>query len=173
MGFGSFVVPSAAMCWLCVMHFAGLAPSALASTCGGYPKTECTEDHLCCAIDSGDDAGFCCPKTSRRNQTMKCAFGIDGLGLGVLSVRNCCEGHPVCGVGVGARWCCMGPRSKLSASGCSAVGPNECCNSMCGDDICDSECKWLGGTCKVGSSAEGGSCTNATSGLPVVVPPMV
>jgi len=152
---------------------ASLSSAAVAGTCGGYPKTTCSDDHLCCAVDSGDPSGFCCPTKSWRNATFQCAFGIDGLGTGVQPLRNCCEDRPVCGVGVGARYCCMGPRSKRSTSGCSAYGPPVCCNSMCGDDLCDIECKSLGGTCTAGSSTEGGKCTNATTGAPIAPPPLI
>jgi len=113
-------------------------------------------------VDSGDSDGFCCPAKTWNNNTVKCAFGIDGLGVGVQRLRNCCEGKPVCGVGVGARYCCMGPSSKLTRSGCSAYGPPVCCNQMCGEELCDAECEWLGGTCIPGPAAEGGKCVNAT-----------
>lgn len=158
---------SAAAVWAIAVWAAG------AATCGGYPKTHCPESHQCCAIDSGDDAGFCCPSASRSNATMRCAFGIDGLGVGVKKVRNCCEGRPVCGVGVGAHYCCMGPASKLSRGGCAAYGPPVCCNLMCGDELCDAECAWLGGACTPGAGAEGGRCVNATTGRPVKPPPLV
>mmetsp|Transcript_119685 Transcript_119685/g.343836 ORF Transcript_119685/g.343836 Transcript_119685/m.343836 type:complete len:165 (+) Transcript_119685:107-601(+) len=151
-----------------------LFPQASAETCGGYPKTNCPDSHLCCAIDSGDDAGFCCPRSSRigMGAEVQCAFFIDGLGIGVQRVRNCCEGHPVCGVGVGARYCCMGPRSKLSPEGCAAHGPPVCCNKMCGDDLCDAECEYLGGTCTAGAASEGGKCVRPATGEPIS-PPLV
>mmetsp|Transcript_103614 Transcript_103614/g.299703 ORF Transcript_103614/g.299703 Transcript_103614/m.299703 type:complete len:172 (-) Transcript_103614:434-949(-) len=150
-----------------ILSFAWLASGALASTCGGYPTTECPESHHCCAADSADGSGFCCPGTS------KCAFGINGLGSIVRS-RVCCEeGRPVCGVGVGAYYCCMGPLSKLSVGGCAAHGPPVCCNEMCGDELCDSECKALDGECTPGAASEGGKCVDPATGSPIKPPPLV
>lgn len=142
----------------------GLFYVAHAASCGEGPVTHCEHSHTCCAIDSGDPFGFCCPNASVSKQTVQCAFGIDGLGTGIQELRNCCFGRPVCGVGVGARYCCMGPASKRSASGCSAHGPPICCNHMCGDELCDIECKWLGGTCIPGLASEGGMCMHTQTG---------
>eukprot|EP00931_Biecheleriopsis_adriatica_P025743 TRINITY_DN15736_c0_g1_i1.p1 TRINITY_DN15736_c0_g1~~TRINITY_DN15736_c0_g1_i1.p1 ORF type:complete len:199 (+),score=49.33 TRINITY_DN15736_c0_g1_i1:82-597(+) len=143
-------------------------------SCGlsGPKQTHCSAGHTCCAIDSGDPDGFCCPqKGGWDDEVVQCAFGIDGLGAGKHWVRNCCAGKPVCGAGVGYQFCCLGPRSKLSADGCSNFGAPDCCNAMCGDDLCDLECKELGGTCIVGNSTEGGRCI--TSAGQEVRPPVV
>mmetsp|Transcript_7283 Transcript_7283/g.16511 ORF Transcript_7283/g.16511 Transcript_7283/m.16511 type:complete len:178 (+) Transcript_7283:167-700(+) len=158
---------------LAVLLFAQAAVAS--NTCGGYPSTTCPEGHQCCAKDSGDPSGFCCPLMTTSNETYSCAFGVGGLGEDRenLRVQNCCAGRPVCGVGVGERYCCMGARSRLHSSGCSAVGPPVCCNTMCGDDLCDTECKWMGGVCKAGSSAEGGSCKKPITGKDLPIPPLV
>lgn len=155
------------------------APTAADSTCGDSEgSTMCLEGHICCAIDSGDMSGWCCPARSHDNKTaVRCAFGIDGLGAGrvrlaadggspgssKMMLRNCCDGHPVCGVGVGGGMCCMGPASRIAENGCSAYGEPVCCHSMCGDELCDKECQALGGQCTSGTAAEGGRCFNATS----------
>jgi len=161
----AWMAAATAACFVC------LASGGLTKTCGGFPATQCPKGHQCCAVDSADGAGFCCPKMSGE-KTVSCAFGIDGLGVGVQRTRTCCEGRPVCGVGVGAYYCCMGPLSKHSTGGCAAYGPPVCCNGMCGDDLCDSECKWLGGDCTPGATADGGKCVHSVTGL-ALTPPLV
>ncbi len=136
---------------------------------GPVALTHCDDDHSCCAQDSGDSFGFCCPKNT--SCAFAVAFGARGgdtnSSTGFWSInRNCCPADKeICYFGVGSQTCCHGPRCARQSVDPYLYGA--CCGHMCGDDLCDVECAAVrdgwpkGGICTRGTAAEGGKCEKA------------